>query len=72
MIRITIEIDLAPTGQGNEFGAGVLVHANIADVQKQPQPVGATYIGICMAINQYMRSRGAPHFDCLKQSTLRG
>ena len=70
MIKMTIEIDLAPVG-GNEFGAGVQVFTNIADPRAQPQAVGATFVGICLAINDYMHSRGAPGFDCLKQSKLR-
>lgn len=72
MIRMVIEIDLVPVGQqGNEFGAGVLVHAEIPWPKAQPEAVAATYVGICLAINDYMRSRGCPDFDCLKQSNLR-
>jgi len=68
MITIKIEIDLAPTERANEFGAGVLVHAEIPWPKAQPEAVGATYVGICTAINDYMRSRGCPNFDCLKQN----
>lgn len=71
MIVMTIEIDLVPMGGGNEFGAGVHVHASIPWPQSQPVAVGATYVGICQAINEYMRSRGCPDFDCLNQSELK-
>lgn len=63
MIEMKIQIAQVQTG-GNEFGAGVDV---ITVIQPgTPDSEGATFVGICMAINEYMRSRGAPNFDCLK------
>lgn len=73
MIRMVIEIDMANLpGEANEFGAGVLVHTNLDNPRSQPEAVGATFVGICMAINDYMRRRGCPNFDCLKKSQLKG
>lgn len=72
MITIRIEIDMAKAGQAaNEFGAGVLVHSNIGNPRAHPDAVGATFVGICLAINKYMHSRGATEFDCLKKSGLK-
>lgn len=66
MIRFIVEIDTAPF-EGNEFGVGVRVVGDTdLDVQAVPEGEGATLIGIGMAINDYMRSRGAPQFNCLK------
>ena len=68
MIKLTVEIELALLpGSTNEFGAGVHVHGIVDDPAKVPEAEGATMIGICMAINDYMRSRGAANFNCLKQ-----
>jgi hypothetical protein len=64
VIRFTIEIDTVPQG-GNEYGVGVRIVGNV-NPRGVPEGEGATLIGIGMAINAYMRSRGAPSFNCLK------
>lgn len=66
MIRLRIEIDAVSSG-GNEFGVGVLVHNDAFRASEVTDGEGATFIGICMAINEYMRSRGSPDFDCLRE-----
>lgn len=68
MIKIQIEIMLAPHVRDphtNEFGVGVKVTGQV-DPKKVPAQEGATLVGIGMAINEYMRSRGATEFNCLK------
>lgn len=66
MIRLTIEIQAVPSG-GNEFGAGVRVSSDgPVDPRRTPEAEGATLLGLGMAINEYMRSRGCPQFNCLK------
>ena len=64
MIRFTVEIDTVPV-DGNEFGVDVKI-AGIVIPARVPEGEGATLIGIGMAINEYMRSRGAPNFNCLR------
>ncbi len=64
MIRFIVEIDTVPTG-GNEFGVGVRI-AGAVSPRGVPEGEGATLVGIGMAINDYMRSRGAIDFNCLK------
>lgn len=73
MITMSIEISAVPVdGQrANEFGAGVQVQSNLpphADLVSDAE--GSTWVGLCMAINKYMRSRGVPEFDCLKARRL--
>jgi hypothetical protein len=68
MIRVSIEIDtVKPLGgiMENEFGVGVRVSGAVVP-QDVPEGEGATLIGILLAINGYMHSRGAPDFDCTK------
>jgi hypothetical protein len=50
---------------GNEFGVGVRISGNV-NPRNVPEGEGATLLGIGMAINTYMRSRGAQDFNCLK------
>lgn len=64
MIRFTVEIDSVATG-GNEFGVGVRVSGSV-EPKSVPPGEGATLVGIGMAINEYMHSRGAKDFNCLK------
>lgn len=71
MITMTVEISEVTTSEKNEFGVGVMVHTSI----QKPVPSdneGATFVGICTAINEYMRSRGVPDFNCLQQIKLNG
>jgi hypothetical protein len=70
VIRMTIEIDVVVSGS-NEFGAGVNVQTDPFVPHQQPQAVGATWCGICMAINEYMRSRGVPNFDCMVKEGMK-
>lgn len=65
MIRFTVEIETVKTG-GNEFGVGVRIAGEAIIPRMVPEGEGATLIGIGMAINEYMHSRGAPDFNCLK------
>lgn len=67
MIKMTIEIATVPPGTSgiNEFGVGVKVQT-IMIPHNAPDGEGATFVGICLAINDYMHSRGVPAFDCLK------
>ncbi len=72
MITMSIEIQTVRSGApANEFGAGVNVtstlpqHADLVDDAE-----GSTWVGLCMAINKYMRARGVPDFDCLKARKL--
>lgn len=67
MIKLTIEIELARGPDINEFGAGVHVYGEMPPRGLVPTAEGATLVGIGMAINSYMRSRGCPNFNCLKQ-----
>jgi len=64
-IRMLIEITEVTSGPRNEFGAGVLVHTE-AGALNAPDSEGSTWVGLCLAINQYMRSRGCPEFNCMK------
>lgn len=66
MIKMTVEISEAATSQKNEFGVGVMVYTNLRQ-HPLTDHEGATFAGLCLAINEYMRSRGALDFDCLKQ-----
>jgi hypothetical protein len=64
-IKLTIEF----SDQGNG-GVGVLVHTDEFDPRQQSRHVGATWIGVCTAINEYMRRTGCPDFDCLKAHSV--
>lgn len=67
MIRMTIDIGLPAPGEArNEFGAGVRVLTVVERGIDIPDGVGATFVGLSTAINDYMRSRGCPGFDCLQ------
>jgi hypothetical protein len=59
-----IEIDTDPA---TPSAAGVAVHTEAFSAKEQPTHVGTTWIGICTAINDYMRAGGARDFDCLKK-----
>lgn len=61
MIRMVITIDLVAPG-----AAGVDVRTGLVDAKEEAPEVGATWVGICTAINDYMRKHGSPGFDCLK------
>lgn len=61
MIRVTVDIEV----KGHRR-AGVNVTARF-DPRTVHDVEGATFVGICLAINTYMRSHGAPDFDCLKR-----
>jgi hypothetical protein len=68
-ITINIEIAEVPLSAPgrNEFGAGVKVQSKLppsADLVGDAE--GSTWVGLCMAINKYMRERGVADFDCLK------
>lgn len=66
-IRMIVDIGTAvESGPRNEFGVGVAVHTEEFRLSATPEGEGATWCGICKAINDYMRSRGAREFDCLK------
>lgn len=64
MIRMIIQID---TDHTTPNLAGVAVHTEAFDPKDQPTHVGTTWIGICYAINDYMRAGGALNFDCMKR-----
>jgi len=68
MIILKIEIELTKVpGEANEFGVGVHVYSEAPITPGAlPEGEGATLIGIGMAINEYMRSRGCQKFNCLK------
>lgn len=66
MIRMVIEIsEVQLPGQTTEFGAGVRVATDPFIATETPKSEGATWVGLSMAINDYMRARGAPDFNCL-------
>lgn len=66
-IRMTIEIkETHGLGPTNEFGAGVRVMTDGQQLHAARDSEGQTWVGLCTAINDYMRARGAPAFDCLK------
>ena len=75
MIRFTVEIGTVPAilsedyppfpGGSNEFGVGVRISGTV-NLDTAAEGEGATLCGIAMAINEYMHSRGAPEFNCLK------
>jgi hypothetical protein len=65
MITLQLEISTVQTG-GNEFGVSVRITGGPLDVKNTPEAEGATLIGVGMAINEYMRARGASNFNCLK------
>lgn len=66
-MRMVIEISTTGPGPHTEFGAGVLVKTEPFNTANIPPSEGCTWAGICMAINDYMHSRGAHDFDCLKR-----
>lgn len=51
----------------NEFGVGVRISGSVKPHQVS-EGEGATLVGIGMAINDYMRSRGASDFNCLPEA----
>lgn len=61
---ITLQITIAEIPQG---GVGVNVQTNGADMTTATDEEGATWVGLCQAINGYMHSVGATNFDCLRQ-----
>lgn len=71
MITMTVEISDISTAEKNEFGTGVMVFTKI-EKPGVSDSEGATFVGICTSINEYMRSRGVPDFNCLKQVKLNG
>lgn len=68
---MSIEIGELAASPKNEFGVGVRVHTEVIP-STVPDSEGATFVGICLAINAYMHSRGAHGFDCLRQAKLNG
>jgi hypothetical protein len=64
MIRVTIEIEEVRDG-----GVGVHVVSDV-DPRAVPELEGVVFVGICRAINKYMRRRGAPNFDCLREHRI--
>lgn len=70
MIRIVIEVGEQhgqPIDAGGYPLAGVNVRTEPFNAKAETESVGSTWAGLCMAINDFMRSRGAVDFDCLKQ-----
>lgn len=61
MIRVTIEI-----GEDREGNTSLLVHTDPFDPKEQTEDAGALWVGIGLAINDYVRANGMPTFDCLK------
>jgi len=61
-LRIVIEIVQIPE---RDYPAGVSVVTEAFTPGDVPDEVGATWVGLCSAINAYMRSRGVTEFDCL-------
>jgi hypothetical protein len=68
-IRIIIDID-TPKGPKIDAGGYTLAGVNVVTEPftpaDQPASVGTTWAGLCMAINDFMRARGATNFDCLR------
>jgi len=71
VIKMTVEISEVAASPKNEFGVGVRVHTNV-DHRTVPETEGATFVGLCLAINAYMHLRGAVGFNCLRQDKLDG
>jgi hypothetical protein len=69
-IRIVIDIDI-PKGPQIDAGGYTLAGVNVVTepftAADQPASIGATWAGLCVAINDFMRSRGATNFNCLRQ-----
>ncbi len=65
-IELTIKIE--DLGDG-DVGVGVVTKEfRPAD---EPDHVGETWVGVCMAINRYMQTT-CPGFDCLKGIKING
>lgn len=66
-ITVQVHIGKVINGPKNVYGVGVSVVTASPNSAGVSDEEGATWVGICMAINDYMQSRGATDFDCLKQ-----
>lgn len=66
-MTIRIVIDVSSTADGR-----VAVGANTEPFKMlgTPDAVGEMWVGICMAINEYVRSQGIVGFDCLSASPI--
>ena len=63
-MSITMHIEVRLHDSDGNVGVGV--HTDPFDPKEQTDDMGAMWVGICQAINAYVRSRGIPNFDCLK------
>ena len=64
--RLRLIIEIVPNeDRPDGYPAGVIVVTEAFAPGDVPDAVGATWVGICTAVNGYMRSRGAENFDCL-------
>jgi hypothetical protein len=62
-IRIVIEI---AEPYGRPGAVGVSVDTVPFDKAVTPDDIGAVWVGICLALNTHLQSRGFKDFDCLK------
>lgn len=67
-MTITIVITLTAVDPSDfERGCHVLVKSTFSDKSsKIPEVEGASWVGICAAINQHQHDNGSPLFDCMK------
>lgn len=61
-IHIEIDIELTPEG-----GTGVGVKTAAFDPRSEHEDVVKMWIGICVAINEYMKAKGIEDFNCLNE-----
>jgi hypothetical protein len=61
-IHVVLRFD--PVGQG---GVGVLAETLPFTPREETEAVGEMWVGVCLAINDYVRSMGIADFDCMKQ-----
>lgn len=62
MIRMTVEI--------SEINRDVSVHVYSTVAPGAQESEAETMIGLCAAINEYMRSCGVSNFDCLQKVNI--
>lgn len=61
-IHVVLRFD--PVGKD---GVGVLAETLPFTPGEETDNVGAMWVGVCLAVNEYVRSQGIDGFDCMKQ-----
>jgi hypothetical protein len=53
-------------------GVGIASDTAPFDPTSTPTNVGLTWVGVCMVVNDYLRSIGVKDFDCMRPRPLKG